>query len=126
MERPISKAGNKARPDLHRLQIFTPIPLSQNVDLVAYLRQDTLHDPESSAPSAFIPQTPTLPILMQPPEQKNENVPHVSKNWQHFTFICDKTIVSKNRAIADREGFSIRELIKHILANAITSYESKY
>ena len=59
-------------------------------------------------------------------EQKNENVPRVSKNWQHFTFICDKTIVSKIRAIADREGFYIRELIEHILANAITSYESKH
>jgi len=105
---------------------ITPNPLFQDVDLAAYLRQDTQHEPVSSVPSAVIPQSPTQPVLMQPPEQKNENVPRVSKNWQHFTFICDKTIVSKIRAIADREGFSIRELIEHILANAITSYESKH
>ncbi len=105
---------------------ITPIPLSQDVDLAAYLRQDTLHDPESSAPSAVIPQTPTQPVLMQPPEQKNEVVPRVPRSWQHFTFICDKTIVTKIRAIADREGFSIRELIEHILSNAIASYESKH
>lgn len=45
--------------------------------------------------------------------------------WQHFTFICDKSIVRQIHCIARREGFSIRELLESILSRSIESYIKK-
>ena len=45
---------------------------------------------------------------------------------EHFTFICDNVIVEKIKAIANREGFPIRQVMEFFLNNGIDAYERKH
>lgn len=47
-------------------------------------------------------------------------------SWTHFTVICSSELVEKIKAIAQKEGFTIREVVEKFFRNGIGSYESKH
>ena len=47
-------------------------------------------------------------------------------SWTHFTVICNGELVEKIKAIAQKEGFTIREVVEKFFRNGIGSYESKH
>ena len=47
-------------------------------------------------------------------------------SWTHFTFICSPELVNKIKAIAQKEGVSIRDLMEYMMTNSINSYEAKH
>ena len=47
-------------------------------------------------------------------------------SWTHFTVICNGELVDKIKAIAQKEGFTIREVVEKFFRNGIGSYESKH
>ena len=46
--------------------------------------------------------------------------------WTHFTVICSIELVEKMKAIAQKEGFSIRDIVERSFKKSIASYESKH
>lgn len=46
-------------------------------------------------------------------------------NWERFAFICDKCLVAKVKAIAAKEGVTIRELMEYMMSQGIARYEKK-
>ena len=64
---------------------------------------------------------------VRPQEQKMPQEADVSKrDWMHFTFICSIEIVDKVKAIACKEGFSIRDVMEKYLKDGIARYEQKH
>ena len=47
-------------------------------------------------------------------------------SWTHFTVICNGELVDKIKAIAQKEGFTIREVVEKFFRNGISGYEGKY
>ena len=47
-------------------------------------------------------------------------------SWTHFTVICSIELVEKMKAIAQKEGFSIRDIVERSFKNSIASYEGKH
>ena len=47
-------------------------------------------------------------------------------SWTHFTVICNDELVEKIKAIAQKEGFTIREVVEKFFRNGISSYEGKH
>ena len=47
-------------------------------------------------------------------------------SWTHFTVICSSELVEKIKAIAQKEGFTIREVVEKFFRNGIGSYEGKH
>ena len=45
--------------------------------------------------------------------------------WERFAFVCDKRTVAKVKAIASKEGVTIRELMEYMMNQAIARYEKK-
>ena len=63
----------------------------------------------------------------RPQEQKMPQEADASKrDWMHFTFICGIEIVDKVKAIAHKEGFSIRDVVEKYLKDGIARYEQKH
>ena len=75
-------------------------------------------------------------ITQQPKPQKQQARPQEQKmtpeadackrDWMHFTFICGIEIVGKVKAIAHKEGFSIRNVMEKYLKDGIARYEQKH
>ena len=64
---------------------------------------------------------------VRPQEQKMPQEADASKrDWMHFTFICSIEIVDKVKAIAHKEGFSIRDVVEKYLKDGIARYEQKH
>ena len=47
-------------------------------------------------------------------------------SWIHFTVICSSELVEKIKTIAQKEGFTIREVVEKFFRNGIGSYEGKH
>ena len=47
-------------------------------------------------------------------------------SWTHFTVICSSELVDKIKAIAQKEGFTIRDVVEKFFRNGIGSYENKH
>lgn len=47
-------------------------------------------------------------------------------SWTHFTVICNSELVEKIKTIAQKEGFTIREVVEKFFRNGIGSYEGKH
>ena len=63
----------------------------------------------------------------KPQEQQMPKDADASKrDWMHFTFICSIEIVDKVKAIAHKEGFSIRDVVEKYLKDGIARYEQKH
>ena len=69
-------------------------------------------------------------ITQQPKPQKQQGGPQEAdaskRDWMHFTFICGIEIVDKVKAIACKEGFSIRDVMEKYLKDGIARYEQKH
>lgn len=59
---------------------------------------------------------------------KESNSPQVTPDtsWTHFTVICNGELVEKIKAIAQHEGFTIREVVEKFFRSGITIYEGKH
>ena len=55
-----------------------------------------------------------------------QSKPQKQQARMHFTFICGIEIVGKVKAIAHKEGFSIREVVEKYLKDGIARYEQKH
>lgn len=65
------------------------------------------------------------------PQKESEKTAEVQQSytdtsWTHFTVICSSELVDKIKAIAQKEGFTIREVVEKFFRNGIGSYESKH
>ena len=58
------------------------------------------------------------------PSESPQVTPDAS--WTHFTVICNGELVDKIKAIAQKEGFTIREVVEKFFRNGISSYEGKH
>lgn len=47
-------------------------------------------------------------------------------SYRHCSFICAPELWDKAQAIANKEGFSIREVMEHWIRAGIASYEAKH
>ena len=56
--------------------------------------------------------------------EKKETVQ--KSGWTHFTVICNGDLVEKIKAIAQKEGFTIRDVVEKFFRNGIGSYENKH
>lgn len=68
----------------------------------------------------------TAPSQTEPQSRTPKKLPGQKSSWQHFSVICDKTIVSKVHAIAKNEGFSVRDVVEYMLSTGIDAYEKKH
>jgi len=59
-------------------------------------------------------------------EQRPEETSVIKRAWQHFTVILAVEIVVKIKAIAHKEGFSIRDVVEKYLKDGIARYEQKH
>lgn len=62
-------------------------------------------------------------------EEKNSSTPQATTpdtSWERFTVVCSCEIVEKIKAIAQKEGFTIREVVEKFFSNGINSYEGKH
>ena len=71
----------------------------------------------------------TPPTGKAPPKRKDpkgSSYKSLGLPSEHFTFICDNGIVEKIKAIASREGFTIRQVMELFLNHGIDAYERKH
>lgn len=71
----------------------------------------------------------TPPTAKAPPNKKASKgscTETMHQSSEHFTFICDSVIVEKIKAIASREGFTIRQVMELFLSDGIGAYERKH
>ena len=71
-----------------------------------------------------IPTAPS-PTPVSEPNAQTCKTPS-GATWRHFSFICSKDLVDKVQAIAHKEGFTIRTFMEYVMAQGISTYESKH
>ena len=47
------------------------------------------------------------------------------KDYTRFNFICDKELVRKVKAVASKEGFTIRQIMEKSMTDWLDKYEKK-
>lgn len=66
------------------------------------------------------------PTTKKGKEVKSENQKNtVEGGWTHFTVICSSVLTDKIKAIALKEGFTIREVVEKSFRDFISKYEIK-
>lgn len=109
-------------------------------------------DPDSSFNNSGVSSTPSRPtynngagyqnnnqVSQRPNEAHRDMTPNVNQektpttasvattqtDWVRFNTICNKELVDKVRAIADRNHSSIRDIIELMFRRCINAYEQK-
>ena len=110
-------------------------------------------DPDSSFNNSGVSSTPNRPtynngagyqnnnqVSQCPNEAQRDITPHVNQegtkptttsvattqtDWVRFNTICNKELVDKVRAIADRNHSSIRDVVELMFRRCINAYEQK-
>lgn len=109
-------------------------------------------DPDSSFNNSGVSSTPSRPtynngagyqnnnqVSQRPNEAHRDMTPYVNQektpttasvattqtDWVRFNTICNKELVDKVRAIADRNHSSIRDVIELMFRRCINAYEQK-
>lgn len=109
-------------------------------------------DPDSSFNNSGVSSTPSRPtynngagyqnnnqVSQRPNEAYRDMTPNVNQektpttasvattqtDWMRFNTICNKELVDKVRAIADRNHSSIRDVIELMFRRCINAYEQK-
>jgi|UPI0004697FB5 hypothetical protein len=109
-------------------------------------------DPDSSFNNSGVSSTPSRPtynngagyqnnnqVSQRPNEAQRDMTPNVNQektpttasvattqtDWVRFNTICNKELVDKVRAIADRNHSSIRDVIELMFRRCINAYEQK-
>lgn len=49
-----------------------------------------------------------------------------SRTYQHFSVVCDTTLVEKIKAISNKEGIPIRYIVEQMFKQGIIAYEAKH
>lgn len=62
----------------------------------------------------------------QVPQKENENHIGADSSWTRFTVICNSELVEKIKAIAQKEGFTIREVVEKFFKVGIGNYEKSH
>ena len=74
-------------------------------------------DPDSSFNDSGVSSTPNRPTTT--------SVATTQTDWVRFNTICNKELVDKVRAIADRNHSSIRDVVELMFRRCINAYEQK-
>ena len=109
-------------------------------------------DPDSSFNNSGVSSTPSRPtynngaghqnnnqVSQRPNEAQRDMTPNVNQektpttasvattqtDWVRFNTICNKELVDKVRAIADRNHSSIRDVVELMFRRCINAYEQK-
>ena len=110
-------------------------------------------DPDSSFNNSGVSSTPSRPtynngagyqnnnqVSQHPNDAQRDMTPHVNQegtkptttsvattqtDWVRFNTICNKELVDKVRAIADRNHSSIRDVVELMFRRCINAYEQK-
>ena len=110
-------------------------------------------DPDSSLNNSVVSSTPNRPtynngagyqnnnqVSQRPNEAQRDMTTHVNQegtkptttsvattqtDWVRFNTICNKELVDKVRAIADRNHSSIRDVVELMFRRCINAYEQK-
>ena len=110
-------------------------------------------DPDSSFNNSGVSSTPSRPtynngagyqnnnqVSQRPNDAQRDITPHVNQegtkptttsvattqtDWVRFNTICNKELVDKVRAIADRNHSSIRDVVELMFCRCINAYEQK-
>lgn len=76
-----------------------------------------------------IPSAPETPPPKPPaPEKAATNKSKqkaVERDWERFSFVCNKDIIQKVHDISEKEGFTIRDIMELFLQRGISEYEKK-
>ena len=67
-----------------------------------------------------------VPQKREKKELTNSRVTKPDTSWERFTVVCSCELVEKVKAIADKEGFTIREVVEKFFSNGIGAYENKH
>ena len=68
-----------------------------------------------------------IPVTGGKPSSENTKKAAPSNyDWERFAFICSKMLVAKVKAIASKEGVTIRELMEYMMSQGIMRYEKKH
>ena len=67
-----------------------------------------------------------VPQKREKKELANPQAKTPDTSWERFTVVCSCELVDKIKAIAQKEGFTIREVVEKFFSNGISSYESKH
>ena len=89
-------------------------------------------EPPLSVPEAPAPESPSQepvkePVVsevLKPPKPKPRS-PSSERDWERFSFVCNKDIIQKIHDISEKEHFSIREVMELFLQRGISDYEKK-
>lgn len=68
----------------------------------------------------------TVPQKREKKELANPQTTTQDTNWERFTVVCSSELVEKIKAIAQKEGFTIREVVEKFFSNGIGAYENKH
>ena len=67
-----------------------------------------------------------VPQKREKKELTNSRVTTPDTRWERVTVACSCELVEKVKAIADKEGFTIREVVEKFFSNGIGAYENKH
>lgn len=67
----------------------------------------------------------TADIDATPSDEEKKGVTQSVYDWDRFCFVCDKTLIAKVKAVAEKEGLTIRELMERMIIIGINRYERK-
>lgn len=67
-----------------------------------------------------------VPQKREKKELTNSRVTTPDTSWERFTVVCNCELVEKVKAIAEKEGFTIREVVEKFFSNGIGAYEAKH
>ncbi len=68
----------------------------------------------------------TVPQKREKKELANPQTTTQDTSWERFTVVCSSELVEKIKAIAQKEGFTIREVVEKFFSNGIGAYEKKH
>ena len=76
-----------------------------------------------------IPSAPDTPPPKPPAPEKAATIKSKQKagerDWERFSFVCNKDIIQKVHDISEKEGFTIRDIMELFLQRGISEYEKK-
>ena len=67
-----------------------------------------------------------VPQKREKKELANPQTTTPDTSWERFTVVCSSELVEKIKAIAQKEGFTIREVVEKFFSNGIGAYEAKH
>lgn len=70
-------------------------------------------------------QTAGVDITPTPSNEEKKSATQPVYDWDRFCFVCDKSLIAKVKAIAEKERLTIRQLMERMMTIGINRYERK-